>query len=170
MMGELAYKVRRFNESDLDKVIQINRKCLPENYSSTFFLDLYRSYPEGFLVAERDGEVIGYIMCRVEFGFSEFGRFKLTKKIHIVSIAVMEEHRRKGLAKSLLTESIKALDKRYGCSEVYLEVRVSNQPAINLYRKLGFQNIRIIRHYYIDSEDAMVMARKLPLEDLESQA
>ena len=165
MMGELAYKVRRFNEADLESVIQINRKCLPENYSSSFFLDLYRSYPEGFLVAEHNGKVIGYIMCRVELGFSEFGRFRLTKKIHIVSIAVMEEHRRKGLAKTLLTEAIKALDKRYGCGEAYLEVRVSNQPAINLYRKLGFQDARIIHHYYIDSEDAIVMARKLPLEN-----
>jgi len=171
MMGELAYKVRRFSEADLESVIKINRTCLPENYSSNFFIDIYRSYPEGFLVAEYNGEVVGYIMCRVEFGFSEFGRFRLTKKIHVVSIAVMVQHRRKGLAKTLLTEAIKALDRKYGCSEVFLEVRVSNQPAINLYRKLGFRDIRVIHHYYIDSEDALVMARKLPLEeDLESEA
>ena len=156
--------MRRFREADLSRVVEINRKCLPENYSSFFFLDIYRSYPETFLVAERDGEVVGYIMCRVEHGLSELSRFRLARKGHVISLAVMPEHRQKGLATSLLLEAMKTLHQHYSCGEVYLEVRVSNQPAINLYRKLGFQEARTISHYYVDGEDALLMARRLPIQ------
>ncbi|RLI00410.1 ribosomal-protein-alanine N-acetyltransferase RimI, partial [Candidatus Bathyarchaeota archaeon] len=78
------YKVRKFKEEDLGKVITINRLCLPENYSPEFFLEIYRNYPETFIVAEYNGEVVGYIMVRIETGFSDFHRFKLTRKGHVV--------------------------------------------------------------------------------------
>jgi len=50
----------------------------------------------------------------------------------------------------------------YKATECYLEVRVSNTPAINLYSKLGFMIVKIMKGYYADGEDAYVMARKLP--------
>jgi len=53
---------------------------------------------------------------------------------------------------------------KYNAKECYLEVRISNKPAITLYKKLGFQTVKVIRHYYMDGEDAYLMARKLPLE------
>ncbi|RLI05309.1 ribosomal-protein-alanine acetyltransferase, partial [Candidatus Bathyarchaeota archaeon] len=55
------YKIRKFREEDLEKVVLINRLCLPENYSSSFFLDLHKNYPEIFIVAEHKNEVIGYV-------------------------------------------------------------------------------------------------------------
>ncbi|RLI30496.1 MAG: ribosomal-protein-alanine N-acetyltransferase [Candidatus Hecatellales archaeon] len=169
MAGGAAYKVRRFREEDLSSVVEINRKCLPENYSSTFFIDIYRSHPETFLVAEWEGKVVAYIMCRVEHGFSELSRLRIVRKGHIISLAVLPEHRLKGLATLLLVKAMEALHSRYGCSEVYLEVRVSNQPAINLYRKLGFKEAKIINHYYIDGENAFLMARRLPLGEGEEK-
>ena len=141
----------------------INRTCLPENYTSFFFLDLYRRFPLTFLVAEEDGEVVGYIMCRIETGLPNLGFFGLIKKGHVVSIAVMPEHRGKGIGYTLMKEAMKNMEK-YNAKECFLEVRVSNQPAINLYKKLGFQVVKTIRHYYMDGEDAYLMARKLPIE------
>ena len=158
-----TFTLRQFQPSDLQRVMYINRTCLPENYTSFFFLDLYRRFPLTFLVAEEDGEVVGYIMCRIETGLPNFGLFGLIKKGHVVSIAVMPEHRGKGIGYMLMKEAMKNMEK-YNAKECFLEVRVSNQPAINLYKKLGFQVVKTIRHYYMDGEDAYLMARKLPIE------
>jgi ribosomal-protein-alanine N-acetyltransferase len=145
---------------DLQKVIHINRTCLPENYTDYFFIDLYRRFPETFIVAEQDGEIIGYIMCRIELGLSNFGFGGLIKKGHVVSIAVIPEYRRKGIGEALINRAIEGM-KLYNAKQCFLEVRMTNTPAINLYKKLGFQVTKNIRRYYADGEDAYVMSKKL---------
>ena len=64
-----------------------------------------------------------------------------------------------------MVDSMKAMAER-GAKEIYLEVRVSNFPAINLYRKLGYEVVRRIRGYYADGEDAYVMSWKVTDENL----
>jgi ribosomal-protein-alanine N-acetyltransferase len=157
------YKIRKFKEEELEKVISINLSCLPENYSSFFFLELYRSFPETFIVAEFQGQIIGYVMCRIESGFSEANKLRLAKKGHVVSFAVLPEHRNKGVGSALMKAAIKGME-TYSCTEAYLEVRKSNKSAINLYEKLGFKIIKNISNYYMDGEDACLMYRKLPFE------
>jgi len=49
-------------------------------------------------------------------------------------------------------------------TECFLEVRVSNHPAVNLYEKLGFTNVNRKLGYYMDGEDALVMAKPLKEE------
>ncbi|MBS7655073.1 ribosomal protein S18-alanine N-acetyltransferase [Candidatus Bathyarchaeota archaeon] len=160
MVTMQKFIIRRFNPSDLNAVIEINRRCLPENYTFNFFMDIYRNCPEAFLVAEAEDKIVGYIMCRIEYGFSDFNRFKLVKKGHIVSIAVLNEYRGKGIGTSLITQALKELVNAQA-KECYLEVRVSNEAGINLYRKLGFEVAQRIVYYYHDGEDAYVMSRKL---------
>lgn len=140
--------------------MHINRVCLPENYMDFFFIELYRKYPETFIVAEENGEVVGYIMCRIESGLSNFGFSGLIKKGHIVSVAVLAEFRRKGIGEALITEAVKAMQ-LYSAKQCFLEVRVTNEAAINAYKKLGFQVARMVRNYYADGEDAYVMTIKL---------
>ncbi|MEM3737158.1 MAG: ribosomal protein S18-alanine N-acetyltransferase [Candidatus Bathyarchaeia archaeon] len=158
-----AYKLRKFREEDLEAVMAINRKCLPEHYTSSFFLDLHKSYPATFLVAEYDGKVVGYVLCRVESGLSEFKRFRFVKKGHLVSLAVMDEHREKGLGSRLLAAALEGMV-RYGCRESFLEVRKSNTKAMNLYRKFGYEVTRCIPGYYLDGEDACLMSIILSAE------
>ena len=98
-------------------------------------------------------------MCRVEIGFSGL-RFKIAKKGHVISLAVLPEHRRRGIARSLLSKVMKNITE-YSVHEFYLEVRVSNKPAIDLYQSLGFKTARTIRGYYRDGEDALVMSRSI---------
>ena len=155
-----TYSIRKFSMNDLQGVMQINRTCLPENYTDFFFLDLYRRFPETFIVAEQDGEVIGYIMCRVEVGLSGLGLGGLIKKGHVVSIAVSPEHRRKGIGEALVSKAMEAM-KLYNAKQSYLEVRVTNDDAIRLYKKLGFEVSRTMHRYYADGEDAHVMTKKL---------
>jgi ribosomal-protein-alanine N-acetyltransferase len=159
-MVQTTFSLRHFQPSDLDKVIHINQVCLPENYSTYFFMDLYERYPETFIVAEVYGEVTGYIMCRIETGLPDFGLLGITKRGHVISIAVLPEHQRKGIGEALLKEAMTRM-KAHKAKEVYLEVRVTNEPAIGLYQKLGFDTQRTIRGYYADGEDAAVMNCKL---------
>ena len=104
-------------------------------------------------------------MVRIETGFSDFHRFKLTRKGHVVSIAVLPEHRLKGIGKSLLLTAMEKMVEHYKCQETFLEVRVSNTAAISLYKKLGYKEIRRIPYYYLDGEDAYLMSRKLKDEN-----
>jgi len=159
-MVQTTFTLRRFQPADLDEVIHINQVCLPENYSSYFFMDLYERFPETFIVAEVNGKPVGYIMCRIETGLPDFGLFGITKRGHVISIAVLPEHQRQGVGQALMQEAMLGM-RVYKAKECYLEVRVSNTPAINLYKKLGFETSRVVHNYYADAEDAAVMTRKL---------
>ncbi|KPV62717.1 MAG: putative N-acetyltransferase [Candidatus Bathyarchaeota archaeon BA1] len=157
--------LRPFKPTDLEKVMHINRVCLPENYTSFFFMDLHEHFPATFLVAEKNDAIVGYVMCRVETGLSNYGILGISKKGHVISIAVLPEHRRQGIAHALMLEAMKNM-LTYKAKECYLEVRISNTPAISLYKKMGFETIRTIHGYYSNGESAHVMSRKLPFEPL----
>jgi ribosomal-protein-alanine N-acetyltransferase len=146
--------------NDLPSVTQINQTCLPENYTDIFFVDLFRRHPETFLIAQVEGKIVGYIMCRVEVGLSSIGLSGLVKKGHVVSVAVLPEHRRKGIGQALVTQAMEGM-RKYNAKQCYLEVRVTNQEAVTLYKKLGFEVVRTIHSYYADGEDALVMNVKL---------
>jgi ribosomal-protein-alanine N-acetyltransferase len=160
LLIEKNYALRRFNPGDLETVISINRVCLPENYAPYFFMDTFNTLPETFIVAEFQGHVVGYIMCRVEHGFSDLRKLRFAKKGHIVSVAVMPDYRRQGIGYSLVEQAISALS-LLNVDECYLEVRVTNYAAVNLYQKMGFEIARTVPRYYFDGSDAHVMAKAL---------
>jgi len=146
--------------NDLERITYINRTCLPENYSDYFFVDLHRRFPETFIVAEENGEVVGYIMCRIETGLSSSIFRGLVKKGHIVSVAVLPEYRRKGIGEALVVKAMESM-RLYKAKHCFLEVRVANTAAVDLYQKLGFEVSRTVRGYYADGEGAYVMKIKL---------
>jgi [ribosomal protein S18]-alanine N-acetyltransferase len=154
------FTLRKFVPDDLQSVMQINRICLPENYTDFFFVDLHQRFPETFIVAEEDGKIAGYIMCRIEVGLSNFGFGGLLRKGHVVSIAVLPQNRRKGIAKALIKRALEGMV-NYKAKQGFLEVRVTNEAGITLYKKLGLEITRTINGYYSDGEDAYVMTKKL---------
>ena len=154
--------LRRSELGDIIPVIEINLKTLPEHYSDYFYESLLEELPEAFIVAEISGKIVGYIMCKMEHGFSNFKKLGFVKKGHVVSVAVIDEHRGKGFGSVLVNEAIKGVKIRQ-CSELYLEVRCSNNDAVRLYEKLGFSIIQRLKAYYRDSEDAYVMAIEITI-------
>ena len=189
-MGEDRVIVRRATEVDIPAVMEVNVKSLPENYWYGFYLHILKNWPETFFVAEVDGKIVGYAMTRIEttgdpvlLGLSsEIDEESVSKRLinsivepiksllsrgyygkvaHLVSIAVLKEYRRRGIGSKLLEETIRASREFYDAEAIYLEVRVSNKPAISLYEKFGFKKARIIRGYYMDGEDAYVMVKRL---------
>ncbi len=155
-----GYVLRRCCIEDLKSVIDINEKTLPEHYTDYFFESLLREIPEAFIVAEYQNEIVGYIMCKLEFGFSNFRKLGFVKKGHVVSISLLENHRGKQIGKALMIEGINGVASRKG-DEIYLEVRTSNLLAISLYEKLRFQIKSVLKSYYRDGEDANLMALDL---------
>lgn len=158
ILGKVGdYLIRGCDRDDVPSVIEINEETLPEHYSDYFYYEILAEFPEAFLVAERGGAVIGYVMARIEYGFSHLKRLGLSRKGHIVSVAVREQHRGQGVGSLLMLKAQEAMGGK-GAGESYLEVRVSNLEAINLYQRLGYRTTGRLEGYYKDGEAALVMA------------
>ncbi len=151
---------RKFARGDLQSVININRVCLPEHYTDDFYTNLHLRFPDTFYVAEEKGQIIGYIMSRMEAGASNFDLRGSVRKGHIVSIAVLPQNRHKGVGKALTTKALDGM-RNYKAKECFLEVRATNLAAITLYSNLGFEITKTIPRYYTDGEEAHVMTKKL---------
>lgn len=154
------YIFYRCGQENLPSVIDINLNSLPEHYTEYFFESILKELPEAFIVAEFDAKIVGYAMCKIEFGFSNFRKLGFVKKGHVVSIAILEEHRGKKVGTILMEEAMNGLISRR-TEEVYLEVRVSNSAAIKMYDKLNFKLKSRLKSYYRDGEDAYLMALEL---------
>jgi ribosomal-protein-alanine N-acetyltransferase len=151
--------IREVRHEELGEVIRINKEVLPENYPVFYFEMHYRNFGKAFLVAELDGRIVGYIMCRVEYDTLYTNPNKIGKRGHIISIAVLPFAQGRGIGTELMIRALENMKKYYGAEEYYLEVRVSNEIAIRLYKKLGFNVVKVLPGYYLDGEDAYLMAR-----------
>jgi len=155
------YSIRHCGPDDIPSVINVNTVALPEHYSDYFYYDILKDFPSTFLVAEKEERgVVGYIMCRIEYGLSMTKRFGLAKKGHVISIAVLEDYRGKGIGTTLIKSAVEEIRKATG-RECYLEVRTTNRGAIDLYTKLGFKVSSTLHGYYKDGESAYTMAMPL---------
>lgn len=97
-----------------------------------------------YLLIDNEGKAKGYISL-----------YQVLDEVNILYIYVDKELRGNGYGKALFNEALKGITiKNY---KVFLEVRVSNTIAINLYTKLGFKEYAIRKAYYSDGEDAILM-------------
>ena len=180
---ESSIIIRKARREDIPGVMRVNLESLPENYWHGFYLYILENWGDLFFVAEHNGEIVGYAMSRVEetrdpvlLGLASELELGLRGKIstwiqsilseprktgHLISIAVLAPYRRRGIGSSLLRATIEAAREIYDVDSIYLEVRVSNMPAIKLYEKFGFRKVRRIKSYYRDGEDAYVMVKRL---------
>lgn len=73
----------------------------------------------------------------------------------IITIGIHADHQRRGLGRFLMTWAEVA----YGLQRIRLTVRASNQPAIALYKQIGYREVNRRRRYYMDGEDGFVMEK-----------
>jgi ribosomal-protein-alanine N-acetyltransferase len=149
MAGNII-KVRSAKPYDMSTVLDIEKFCFPDPYPMSLLSRLYINNPEGFLVAEVDGKVVGYLIGTLRWGASG----------HIMAIGVYPEYRKRGVGTALMVQILDILHMR-GAKNVRLEVRKSNDVAQLFYQKLGFKLGEEIPHYYEDGEAAIVMSREL---------
>jgi [ribosomal protein S18]-alanine N-acetyltransferase len=153
-----ATRVRRMSPEDLDRVIEIaaSLKELPRWTRANYMVALYPNAPSRriALVAEVGGKVAGFAVASL-----------IPPQAELEIVAVDTHSQRRGLAGGLFVELAGKL-RLAGVSEVVLEVRASNQPALGLYRRLGFvETGRRPRYYQAPAEDAVLM--RLELEGFE---
>ena len=143
-------QIRRVTYADLPQVIAVERRSFPTPWSLAMFV-LELSKPSGIcLAALEDDRICGYLVCS-----------RYDTVWHIMNIAVDEPRRRLGIASVLLERLFERAD-RPG-AQFTLEVRLSNEPAIALYERFGFQSSGLRRGYYHDNkEDALIMWRTVP--------
>ncbi len=78
-------------------------------------------------------------------------------EVHVLNVATAPEHRRRGVGRALM-EATLAEGRARKCCLATLEVRRSNEPAIQLYKAFGFRPVGVRPNYYVDEgEDAIVM-------------
>lgn len=141
---------RPFNPADVKAVLEIASSRFRERYSSDLIMQIHSYFPEGFLVAEHDGEVVGYITAVPHYPSS----------LRVLMLAVKREYEGKGIASQLMGR-IETLAYMKGYSSVKLEVRQDNMRAIGFYRSRGYRTVGIIEHYYSDGSDAFIMEKPL---------
>jgi ribosomal-protein-alanine N-acetyltransferase len=131
---------------DLPSVMEIDALSLPRPWSAAIWRGELGSPYGLYLVLEEGGEVVSQIGIRHVLG-----------ELHITTIAVKPEYRRRGYARDLIGA---ALDSYPNASHVHLEVRPTNVEAIALYESLGFRKTGRRPRYYGD-EDALLMTLNL---------
>lgn len=141
--------IRDFENSDISSIVDIAKESFTKPWSAKSFLEELKQSKTVFKVAQVDEEIVGYIIVRV-----------ILDEAEILSLAVRKSFRRKGIATALLKETILKL--RGNVSSIYLEVRISNHEAINLYKNFGFKEYGIRKNYYLlPKEDALLMKLEL---------
>ena len=147
----IEYRLARM--SDFEDVLKLENECFIEPYSSKDLLYEFEENPVNkIIVAEHDGKVIGFIDYLITFNSAT-----------IMQIAVSKEFRNVGIGTRLLMEMEESFPKDINeiVESVTLEVRVSNQPAVKLYTKNGYQIVVVKRNYYKDGENAIYMVKRL---------
>ncbi len=150
MVAQKFIHVREVKPEDLFSVYKIAQISFKDPYPLKLLRHIYETNPDGFLVAEVDKKVVGYLIGVVRWG--NIG--------HILAIAVDESFRRNGIGSALMLNAFKRL-RENGAGQVELEARVSNEEAQNFYSKLGFEAKEIIPSYYSDGESAVSMVYEL---------
>jgi ribosomal-protein-alanine N-acetyltransferase len=146
-----AYSLEFMRPDDVDRVVAIERDSFSMPWSRGAFLYEIEQNRAARCWVARDSDVIVGYLCLWE----------VADEIHITNLAVDRAHRRRGIARFMLTE-ILADARRRGLRTVYLEVRPTNTGALSLYQSLGFQVVGRRKGYYYDTgEDALVMEADL---------
>ena len=143
-------KVRKFVPKDLKRVFEIENMSFDQSYGINMFQQLY-DMGIGFLVAEKDDYVVGYVMFWIKY----------ENQGHIISIAVDKNYRRQGAGTELFIRAITVLS-MLPIDAIYLEVRESNAGAVEFYERFNFIKDRVVPGYYESGEGAIIMY--LPME------
>ncbi|MCC6030838.1 MAG: GNAT family N-acetyltransferase [Desulfurococcales archaeon] len=144
---------RKADDKDLTNLYRLEIKCFREDAYPPQLLLFYMRFPKNFFIlAEKIPEkiIIGYIIGIIEGG--ETG--------HIISICVDPGFRRRGIGSKLMIMAEKYFVEERVCISK-LEVRVDNEEAMKMYKKLGYDIVDILKRYYKDGGDAYLMIKKL---------
>ncbi len=141
--------IRQATAGDVDDIYEIEKLCFPDPWSKDALVYELSENPRAFyIVADLDGQVVGYA-----------GLWWIGDEGHITNVAVKPGFRNRRIGAGIIDVMIDFTSKE-GILHHTLEVRKSNEPAINLYEKFGFKTEGVRKRYYLNNgEDALIMWR-----------
>lgn len=144
---------RTMRSSDVELVAQNEAVAYVHPWTKRIFVDCLRSGYQCWVLANKQ-EIVAHGVMSVAIG-----------ECHLLTLCVLPEYQRNGFARKLFKL---LLDKAYKqkAGICFLEVRCSNEGAIQLYRSMGFVQVGERKNYYPHAgsrEDALIMSRDLPL-------
>jgi ribosomal-protein-alanine N-acetyltransferase len=146
---------RSMTLEDIGTIVRIERESFTSPWSEEAFrTELTQNHFARYMVLEQAETILGY-----------GGMWLIVDEAHITNIAIREPYRGQGLGERLLREMMRT-SAWLGAKRITLEVRVSNDTAQSLYRKLGFYASGLRPGYYSDNrEDALIMWAELEPDD-----
>lgn len=143
-------RVRIAKSSDLDDIYELDVQTFAMPWSKeALSYDILENDNAFVIVAEYEGEFAGYADI-----------WTVLDEADLNSIAVRVDFRRRGIGDAIMLAMTEMLSAN-GVATINLEVRVSNMPAIKLYKKYGFNECGVRPGYYLDNgEDALIMKRE----------
>ena len=140
--------ISKMTKDDIDGVFEIEAQSYgPHHWSKeSFYNELQNNIATYYVAKNNDNKVVGFL-----------GAWTILDESHITTIAVSPEFKRQHIGESLLLSFIEESYSKF-VKYITLEVRVSNEPAINLYKKYSFKSLGTRKGYYQDNnEDALIM-------------
>ena len=136
-------------QAHVAQVAELEKLCFADPWSEKSIASELGNIWSYWVVALDGERVVGYI-----------GSQSSADETDVMNVAVHPDYRRRGIAESLIEVLIRELKNR-GSHALMLEVRDSNEPAIALYEKLGFQQVGLRKNYYHKpKEDALILRKE----------
>ncbi len=158
IVSNQSITIRRAEVSDLKEIHQIEVECFPEDaFSQSQMKEIIKDPDFIFLVAIMNEHIVGFIIGGLE-------DFRDKTVGHVYSIDVKPEYRNRGIG-SLLLESMENHLVKEGVKECYLEVRVDNMAARNLYFKHKYRFFELLSNYYGVGKDGIRLIKKLSVKE-----
>ena len=137
---------RYAKKEDVFDILSVDEENFSNNFDEKFYLEYIKN--QRVIVAENEKKVIGYILFN-----------QILDEAEIYKIVVLKDFRKKQIAFKIFEFLLNEL-KKNNVKKIFLEVRKSNIPAINLYIKCGFIEIREIVDYYSNPKENGIMMLK----------
>lgn len=142
--------IRKMTQADVPAIAELEKLCFSDPWSENSIASELDNRLSLWLVAETDGKVVGYV-----------GSQSVLDGADMMNLAVAPDCRKQGVGEALVKELLVHL-KENKIIALFLEVRVSNLPAISLYEKLGFEQVgRRPKYYRNPREDALILRKEL---------
>lgn len=139
----------KMNESHVSQIAELEKICFHDPWSEGSIASELDNKLSLWIVALENDKVIGYVGSQTVLGETD-----------MMNIAVHPDYRKNGIGTGLIVSLIGALELR-GSHSLMLEVRVSNNPAISVYKKLGFVEVGRRKNYYRNpKEDALILRKE----------
>lgn len=141
--------IRKANLDDVEAIVSLDQELLQTNWHEKLYAESIVLKDTQSLVLDHEGRLIGFLIYRNIGGDFE-----------IIQLALNKAYQRQGLASMMIDYMIQDAQSSH-IEFIYLEVEMDNLPALNLYKKYGFEAIHQRKNYYGQGQNAIVMRKEM---------